>query len=111
MLNKIIENWALAQKSGVWLPCPRCGKLTIKEDLHTNAFSRRADIYICDRCGMEEAVEDVPSKKNPVPKLALSDWFLATAILGMPNVKRREGEFLLSVGRNVLLTVDTFSSL
>lgn len=104
MLNKILENWAKAQKAGAWLPCPRCGQLTMKEDLYSNAFSRRTDIYVCDKCGMAEAVEDVPSKSNPFPKLPLSNWFLATSVLGMPSIKKKEGEHLISVTRNVILT-------
>lgn len=46
------------QQSGSYRLCPRCGKDTMKQPLHTNALSRHADIYICDACGMEEAILD-----------------------------------------------------
>ena len=39
------------------LPCPRCGKQTMKMRLHSNALSRQVPgITICDRCGTEEAL-------------------------------------------------------
>ena len=38
------------------MPCPRCGRDTMKDNLHTNALSRIFDIMICDSCGLEEAM-------------------------------------------------------
>jgi len=38
------------------ITCPRCGKPTMKEPLHTNALSRYADVYVCDMCGTAEAL-------------------------------------------------------
>ena len=38
------------------ITCPRCGKPTIKEPLHTNALSRFVDVYVCDMCRMAEAL-------------------------------------------------------
>ncbi len=39
------------QEAGEKMPCPRCGRDTMKPDLHTNALSRHADgIYVCDDC-------------------------------------------------------------
>ena len=43
--------------------CPRCGNLTVKERLHTNALSRHANVYVCDGCGMDEAM--VKAVTNP----------------------------------------------
>lgn len=51
--------------------CPRCGQLTMKPDLHTNAYSRVADIYICDHCGTDEALRDWAQLPLPI-----EDWFL-----------------------------------
>ena len=54
------------QESGEKMPCPRCGRDTMKPDLHTNALSRHADgIYICDECGTAEALLDF--MQNPLP--------------------------------------------
>ena len=92
MKNKIIENWAKAQKAGAWLPCPRCGKLTMKEALYSNAFSRRADIYICDKCGMEEAVEDAPYVHpiyGKIEKTPLEAWFVCKTVYGQPGSEKR----------------------
>ena len=37
------------QESGEHMPCPRCGRDTMKPALYTNALSREADgIMVCD---------------------------------------------------------------
>ena len=52
------------QEAGEKMPCPRCGRDTMKPDLHTNALSRHADgIYVCDDCGTAEAMLDF--MRNP----------------------------------------------
>ena len=54
------------QEAGEKMPCPRCGRDTMKPDLHTNALSRHADgIYVCDDCGTAEAMLDF--MRNPLP--------------------------------------------
>lgn len=50
--------------------CPRCGKSRMKPKLYTNALSRRADIYICDFCGSDEALRDALGYTDSV-----ADWF------------------------------------
>ena len=58
------------QESGEHMPCPRCGRDTMKPRLQTNALSRHAkDIYICDECGTSEAMLDFMN--NPLP---VSSW-------------------------------------
>lgn len=52
--------------------CPRCGRMSVKNRLHTNALSRHASVYICDTCGTDEAVRDWTH--NPLP---LKDWAIA----------------------------------
>lgn len=44
-------------ESGEECYCLRCGNI-LDEQLIQNAMSRHADIYICDECGMDEAVRD-----------------------------------------------------
>lgn len=63
-----VDEFAKKQVDGVHI-CPRCGQLTVKERLVTNALSRHADVYICDACGMDEAIRDM--KNDP---LQLRDW-------------------------------------
>ena len=61
------------QEAGEKMPCPRCGRDTMKPDLHTNALSRHADgIYVCDDCGTAEAMLDF--MRNPLP-LECWAWF------------------------------------
>ena len=57
------------QQAGKYTSCPRCGRKNMKDKLHSNALSRYADIYICDQCGMDEAMLDF--MHNPLP---LEDW-------------------------------------
>ena len=55
----IARYWRIRQASGKKLPCPRCGRATMKKDLCTNALSRHAQgVYICDECGTAEAMRD-----------------------------------------------------
>lgn len=49
--------------------CPRCGK-AMKADLHTNALSRQMDIMVCDRCGMDEALNAATGR----PHLPFEQW-------------------------------------
>lgn len=57
------------QLAGESMPCPRCGRKTMKDAIHTNALSRQADIYVCDQCGTDEAM--LAFMRNPLP---IEDW-------------------------------------
>jgi len=57
------------QASGEQMPCPRCGGMNMKTPLEHNALSRYTDLYICDDCGMTEALLDM--MRNPLP---LDQW-------------------------------------
>ena len=59
MLQEKIEAYAKRQRAGERLTCPRCGEDAMFTDLCCNSLSRRADIYICSVCGMEEAMDDM----------------------------------------------------
>lgn len=63
----LIEEFGKVQDAS--FPCPRCGQYRMKENLTTNALSRHAKVYICDQCGMDEAIRDMCGK--PLP---LSEW-------------------------------------
>ena len=65
-IEKALADLRARQTAGEWMPCPRCGRDTMKPALHTNALSRHADgIYICDECGSAEAMLDFMN--NPLP--------------------------------------------
>ncbi len=66
-----IDAFAAIQTDGTTF-CPRCGRLTVKEKLHTNALSRHANVYVCDACGMDEAIRDW--KHTTLP---LKEWAIA----------------------------------
>ena len=59
------------QGAGEIMPCPRCGRMNMKQPLEQNALSRHADLFICDDCGMTEALLDM--MQNPLP---LEQWVL-----------------------------------
>ena len=63
-----VDAFAKVQTDGVHF-CPRCGRMSVKDRLHTNALSRHANVYICNACGMDEALRDW--KKQVLP---LKDW-------------------------------------
>lgn len=57
------------QAAGEQMPCPRCGRLSMKKPLEHNALSRHADLFVCDDCGLEESLLDM--MRNPLP---LEQW-------------------------------------
>ena len=54
------------QVAGEKMLCPRCGRNVLKTPLTHNALSRHADLYVCDECGMTEAMLDM--MRNPLPQ-------------------------------------------
>ena len=68
-IRKALGDLKARQDGGEHMPCPRCGRDTMKKSIHTNALSRHADIYICDACGTEEALLKFMS--NPLP---MREW-------------------------------------
>jgi len=65
-IERALADLRARQTAGEWMPCPRCGRDTLKPAIHTNALSRHADgIYICDECGTAEAMLDFMN--NPLP--------------------------------------------
>lgn len=66
MKNKL-ANLKASQAAGEHLPCPRCGRNTMKPEIATNALSRHADgVFICSDCGVREALLDVMNQKLPL---------------------------------------------
>ena len=76
------------QEAGEQMPCPRCGRDTMKPVLVTNALSRHADgVFICDDCGSAEAMLDF--MRNPLP---LECWALFRDGEGTADFKAVPGE-------------------
>ena len=69
--KKAVDAFAAEQADGVHF-CPRCGRFTVKDRLRTNALSRHASVYICDACGMDEAIREYVGDSIP-----LRDWAVA----------------------------------
>ena len=96
-LSNLISNWSKAQKAGAVLPCPRCGK-DMADELSHNAMSRRADIFVCSTCGMEEALCDMGHRTDK-----LEEWFISRAILKNPDVRKSDSTYKIRVQKDIIL--------
>lgn len=70
--KKILEDLGKLQSKGQCgsLPCPRCGQHFMSDNPLNNALSRYATVYICDVCGMDEALTEAYGGE----RLALNRW-------------------------------------
>ena len=69
-IQKALADLKARQEAGEHMPCPRCGRNTMKPALYTNALSRVADgIMVCDDCGTQEAL--LAFMQNPMP---VDEW-------------------------------------
>ena len=68
LAKQMLENFGKIQSQHPY-PCPRCGRDTMDDSPARNALSRRANVQICDACGMQEALEDMMDGRTP-----LTDW-------------------------------------
>ena len=69
-IQKALADLKARQEAGEHMPCPRCGRDTMKPALYTNALSRVADgIMVCDDCGTQEAL--LAFMQNPMP---VDEW-------------------------------------
>lgn len=104
MIDKIMKNWLTAQEAGAELPCPRCGLLRMNPYLNENALSLKAEVYVCNDCGMEEAIEAIPSYQQQHPAKELADWFVVKNVFRQHSLKpNKKGNFNLLVEHNIVL--------
>lgn len=70
--KQMLEELGRMQKKGQTLEprCPRCSYPRMRDRLVENSFSRRADVHICNVCGMDEALCDMAGS----PPLPLNEW-------------------------------------
>ena len=66
----VLERYAMTQAE-IPAACPRCGEHAMSDTITHNALSRRAHIYICDACGMAEAIEEMKGQRLPLSKWSL----------------------------------------
>lgn len=107
MNNKeVIRIWSENQKLGAVLPCPRCGKWKMKPELHTNALSRRADIYICDSCGTLEALCDMQKVTDGFDLWYISKFFENGYVIYDFDDTAKSYKLKVPTQRNVTVTCD-----
>ena len=87
-IQKALADLKARQESGEHLPCPRCGRDTMKPALYTNALSREADgIMVCDECGTQEAL--LAFMRNPMP---VDEWAFLNPDLSSVDFKDLPGK-------------------
>ena len=103
-IKKTLGDLKARQDAGEQMLCPRCGRDTMKESIHTNALSRHADVYICDACGTEEALLKFMSNPLPMTEWACffptqqpSDFKTLTAEVIWERVQDTQIPFLMSL--------------
>lgn len=76
-IEKILADLASLQETVLeqanLIPCPRCGKYTMKPTLYSNALSRQFYIMICDQCGLDEALRAMKGIGLPFEKWAAAN--------------------------------------
>ena len=81
--KELIESLKPLQEKKHPFPCPRCGHNSMDvANPSRNALSRYVDVYICSRCGTEEALRDYCGVE-PIP---LTHWGM---VLGFDDDDRR----------------------
>lgn len=74
--KKLVEELFPMQERGAEFPCPRCGRNNMHTDRPAlNALSRHAKVYVCEECGMEEALRDVSGNPLPINQWAMPRGF------------------------------------
>lgn len=73
--KSLIESLMPMQEAGCHFPCPRCGHYRMNDKPARNALSRYAKVYICDQCGLDEAMRDFCGQE-PIP---LHQWSMAVS--------------------------------
>lgn len=69
-MKQILSNIYALQVKGMQMQCPCCGN-EMRADINENSLSRYHEVYICSRCGMNEAL----SGATP-----LEDWVAIKSI-------------------------------
>ena len=103
-IRKTLGDLKARQDAGEQMLCPRCGRNTMKKNIHTNALSRHVDVYICDACGTEEALLKFMSNPLPVMEWACfhsaplpSDFKTLSAEAIWERVQETQIPFLMSL--------------
>lgn len=107
-IETILADLKARQLAGEHMKCPRCGLFTMKPDILTNALSRHADIYICDGCGMEEAMLAFVSAPLPMhrraafqPERPASDFIARSSTDVLSEITHIHIPFLIDVFRQL----------
>lgn len=66
---KLLDSLKSLQDKGHKFPCPRCGHDRMEAKAVDNGLSRYAEVYICNACGMNEAMMDMAGTNLP-----LNEW-------------------------------------
>ena len=103
-LHERLLDFKAQQQAGKNLPCPRCGQETMKPRLPTNALSRLADLYVCDACGLDEAMLDFMNNPGTLyawhafqPKQTLGDFKEVTGKQAWKEIQETQASYLIKL--------------
>lgn len=74
--KKLVEELLPMQEKGAEFPCPRCGRNNMHTDRPVlNTLSRHAKVYVCEECGIDEALRDMSGSPLPINQWAMPRGF------------------------------------
>lgn len=76
---KVLQEYAFLN-----MPCPRCGRHSMRAKNVENSLSRYAEISICPQCGTEEAMDDFYNVER-----SLDDWYAVRLMNGNESFFQR----------------------
>jgi len=74
--KQLVESLRPFQEKGERFPCPRCGRNTVHEQILLNPLSRYVNVYICQECGMDEALRDITCSPLPLTEWSMVQGFM-----------------------------------
>lgn len=64
--KEVIKEYKKRQLDDIHMLCPRCGEDKMRTPVHYNCLSRQTDIYVCEECGVEEAIYAMKGVELPI---------------------------------------------
>ena len=70
-VSRMLDDLRARQRSGEYMPCPRCGENSMRRAFDSNRLSRAVpSLYICDACSKSEAMLEKMRQVYPLTSWA-----------------------------------------
>ena len=104
-VSRTLDDLRARQRSGEYMPCPRCGENSMRRVFDSNRLSRAVpSLYICDACSKSEAMLEKMSQVYPLtswaalqPVRPAGDFKAQHASVAMAEVIRTQIDTLTDV--------------